>query len=53
MVIDEDALHLEICLFAVFLVLEFNECILKTLTGALVPYNLTRKDFAETAEDQV
>lgn len=51
MVIDEDALHLEVCLFAVFLVLKFNKCILETLASALVPYNLTRKDLAKTAED--
>ena len=42
MVIDEDALHLEVCLFAVFLILEFNEGILETLAGALVPYDFTR-----------
>lgn len=53
MVIDEDTLHLEICLFAVFLIFKFYECILETLPGALVTYDLTREDFAKTAEDQV
>jgi hypothetical protein len=42
MIINEHALHLKICLFAVFLILEFNEGILETLAGALVPYDFTR-----------
>ena len=53
MVIDEDALHLEICLFAIFLILEFNESILKTIAGAFITYDLTGKNLAKAAEDQV
>ena len=51
MVVDEDALHLEVCLLAVFLILKFDEGILKTVAGALVPYNLTGETFAKSAED--
>lgn len=42
MIIDEDALHLEVCLFAVLLVLKLNECVLKTVSRSLVADDFTR-----------
>ena len=53
MVVDEDPLHFEICLLAVLLILEFDECILKTVSCTLVSDDFTRKDFAEAAENQI
>ena len=50
MVIDENSLHLEVGLLAVFLVLEFDERILQTVTRALVSNYLTRNDFSKAAE---
>ena len=41
MVVDQDPLHLEICLFTVLLVLKFDECILETVTSALVADDFT------------
>jgi len=51
MVVNEHALHLEICLLAVFLVLELNEGILKTVACALVSDNLAGENVAETTEN--
>ncbi len=52
-IINQDSLHFEICLFAVFLVFEFNECILETVTGTLVSNDFARDYRTETAEDGV
>ena len=35
-IIDQDSLHFEICLLAIFLILEFDKSILQTITGPLV-----------------
>lgn len=51
MVIYEYALHFEICLLAVILMLKLDERILKTVVSALVPYDLARYDLAKTAEN--
>lgn len=40
MVVNQDALHLEVGLFAVFLVLELDECILQAVPGPLVSDDL-------------
>lgn len=40
MVINEDALHLEICLLAVFLILEFDKSVLQAIPCPLVSDNL-------------
>lgn len=37
MIINQHALHLEVSLLTILLVLELDECILKTITGTLVP----------------
>lgn len=53
MIVYEDTLHLEICLFASFLVFELNEGVLKAVAGAFVPNDLAGDDLPEAAEDQV
>lgn len=50
-VINQDTLHLEIGLFTIFLLIKFDEGILQTVTGTLVPNNLARQDCTEAAED--
>lgn len=37
MIVYQNPLHFEICLLTVLLLLKFDECILKTVTGTLVP----------------
>jgi hypothetical protein len=39
-IVNQDALHLEVRLFTILLVLELDERVLKTVTGTLVTYNL-------------
>lgn len=51
MIIYQYTLHFEICLLAVLLMLKLDERILKTVVGALVPYDLARYDLAKTAEN--
>lgn len=53
MIVDQDALHLEVGLLTGFLVFELNEGILKTIAGAFVANDFTGEDFAEAAEDQI
>ena len=53
MIIDQYFLHFEICLLAVLLVLKLDECILKTIIGALVPNNFARYYLAEAAKKEV
>ncbi len=52
-IVNQDSLHLEICLFAVLLILEFNECILKTVTGTLVSNDFARNYCTKPAENGV
>ena len=49
-VIYQDALHLEVCLLAIFLILKFDERILKALTRPFVSNDLARYDSAEATE---
>lgn len=42
MIVNQNALHLEIRLFAILLVLEFDECVLQTVTSPFVSDDLTR-----------
>ena len=51
MIVYQYTLHFEICLLAVLLMLKLDERILKTVVGALVPYDLARYDLAKTAEN--
>ncbi len=53
MVINQNALHLEVGLLTSFLILELNESILKTIACAFVADDFTRYDFPEAAEDQI
>lgn len=41
-VIDKYALHFEVCLFAVLLILKFNESVLKAIAGTLISDDLAR-----------
>lgn len=49
-VINENPLHLEICLLTVFLIFKFNKGILKAVASALVPDNFAGQDLTESAE---
>ena len=53
MIVDQYALHLEVCLLAVFLLLEFDECVLQAVSRPLVPDDLTRQNFAESTENEI
>jgi len=49
-IIDEDALHLEVCSLAIFLGGELDERVLQAIAGCLVANNLARQDFTEARE---
>jgi hypothetical protein len=51
MVVNEDALHFEVCLFARGLFGILDECVLKTVVGAFIADDFARKDCAEAGED--
>ena len=53
MIVNQYTLHLEIRLFTVLLVLEFNECILQAVPSAAVPDNFAREDLSKAAEDKL
>lgn len=50
MVIYENPLHFKVGLLTILLIFELDKCILKTVSGALVPYHLTGYDGAEPTE---
>jgi hypothetical protein len=52
-IVYQDSLHLEIGLLAIFLILEFNKCILQTVASSFVSDDFARQDFPEPAEDQL
>ena len=52
-VVDQNIIHFEICVFARFLLIEFNECILQGVTGSFVTNHLTVFDFSKAAEDDL
>lgn len=52
MVIDQDALHFEICLFAVLLIFKFNEGVLEAVTSPFISNDLARENSPEPAENQ-
>lgn len=41
-VVNQNTLHFEVGLLAIFLILKLNKCILKTVAGPLVADNLAR-----------
>lgn len=49
-VVDQDALHFEIGLFAGGLVFVLDECVLQGVSGAFVTDDFTGEDFAESTE---
>lgn len=53
MVVNQDALHLEISLLTVLLVLEFNKGILQTISCSFVANHFTRQDLSKATEDQL
>lgn len=53
MIIDQNSLHFEICLFTVLLVFEFDKSVLKAIASSLITNDLTRQDFPEAAENQI
>jgi hypothetical protein len=52
-IVDKYALHPEIRLLAVFLLIEFYKCILQTITCSFVADNFARENLAEAAEDEL
>lgn len=52
-IINQDALHLKVCLFTIFLVFEFDERILEAFPGALVSNDFTGNYRTETAENGI
>lgn len=53
MIVNQDALHLEVGLFAVLLVFKLDKRILQTVTRALVSNHLARQDRSKATEDQL
>lgn len=53
MVVNQNTLHLKVGLFAGFLIVKLNKCILQTITSPLVPNDLTRENLAKAAEDEI
>jgi hypothetical protein len=51
-VVNEYTLHLEVCLFTVFLVLKLNKGILETIASTLVPDDFAGQYLAKATEDQ-
>ena len=49
-IVYQDPLHLEVCLLAVFLILELDEGVLKTVLGTLISNNFAGYDFAKSTE---
>lgn len=52
-VIDKHVVHLKVCVFARFLLLELNESILQRISTRFVSNDLTSFDHAEAAEDNL
>lgn len=52
-VVDQHALHLEVGLFAVFLIFKLDKRILQAVPRALVPDHLARQDSSKATEDQL
>lgn len=52
-VVNQHALHLEVGLFTILLVIEFDERILQAVTRALVPDDFAGQYGAEATEDEV
>ena len=52
-IIYQDSLHLEVRLLAVFLVLEFDKCILKAVFCALVSNDFTGHNGTEATKDRI
>jgi len=52
-VVNQNTLHLKVGLFASFLIVKLNKCVLQTITSPLVSDDLTREDLAKAAEDQI
>ena len=52
-IINQNSLHLEICLLAVLLVLEFDKCILKAVFCALVSNDFAGHYWPEAAEYRI
>ena len=50
MVVDEHTLHFKVRLLAGGFVFIFDECVLKTVAGALVADYFTGEDFAKAGE---
>jgi len=51
MVVDQDALHFKVCLFAGSLIFVLDKRVLKGITGSLVTNYFAGEDFAKAAED--
>jgi hypothetical protein len=52
-IIDEDIVHLEVGLFTVVDIFEFDESILKRLLGFMITYYFTTFDCPESGEDDL
>jgi len=52
-IVNQHALHLEVGLFAVLLVLELDKGILQAVTRTLVSNNFAGQDGAEATENQI
>jgi hypothetical protein len=53
MIINQNALHLEVSLFTILLALEFDERVLEAIACPLVTDDFTGQDFAEAAENEL
>jgi len=53
MIVNKHTLHLEICLFAILLVFELDECVLQAVSCSLVSNDFTGQNLPKTAEDQL
>ena len=53
MIVDQDALHLEVGLLTVLSMLKLDKGVLKAIARSLLSNHLAREDLAETAEDEL
>jgi len=53
MIIYQNPLHFEICLFTVLLKFKLNECILQAIASPLVSNNITRYYLPKSGENEV
>jgi hypothetical protein len=52
-IVNQNTLHLKICLFTGLLIIKLDESILQTVSSSLIPNHLARKNFAKSTKYKV